>query len=256
MQGSSIMSDNQWPVRTCDALGGRGHKIPDCLFAQLLHAQAATSFPRSWPQHGRAIPVFEAAEVDKFSRSSAEVRAALQLETPSSWGFLGAIGSLRVLSNPQTPSDLVQCPVCSETHHPETCTKPHGVCPALPCHWLLSPSSFWCHFFLLSSNSPLESASPVPPVLRIYPCFQTSKRSRGWAGGARGCPKLMGRRGQSGTAAEVGREGARGGRSSPDAGQHSFLFCLKGFSKPCSIWPFMWAVKSDSRCWYPKRVEF
>ena len=134
----------------------------------------------------------------------------------------------------QTPSNLVRCPARSAIPHPKTCTKPRVVCPALLCCRLLCPSSFWCHFLLLSSNSLRKSASPVPPVFRSYPCFQTSKRSRGWVGGARGYLKLTGRGGWSGTAAEVGRQWARGGRSSPDAGQHS-LFCSQSFSKPCSI---------------------
>lgn len=88
MQGHSIMSENERPIKTCDDLEGRGHKTPDGPSAQLPHAHAATSFLRSQPEHGRAIPTSEATEMDKFSGSSAEVWAVTQLETHSFWGFL------------------------------------------------------------------------------------------------------------------------------------------------------------------------
>lgn len=90
------------------------------------------------------------------------------------------MASLRVSSNHQTPCDLVWCLACSAIPHPKTCTNQVSVCPAPPCRGLLSPSSSWCHLLLLSCSSLWESASPVPPVLRSYSSFQTSKSSRGW----------------------------------------------------------------------------
>lgn len=116
--------------------------------------------------------------------------------------------SLRVLSSHQTPCDLVRCLACSAIPHPKTCTNHRGVCPAPPCHGLLSPSS-WCCLLLLSCNSLWQSASSVPLALRSYSSLQTSKRSRDWAGSAHGYPTLMVGGGWSGTAAEVG-SGVRG----------------------------------------------
>lgn len=136
--------------------------------------------------------------------------------------------SLRVLSNHQTPCDLMRCLACSAIPRPKTCTNHWGACPAPPCCGLLSPSS-WCHLLLLSCNSLWESASPVPLALRSYSSSQTRKRSRNWAGSAHGYPTLMGRGGWSGTAAEVGREGVEGCKSSPDVLLTALLILLEGF---------------------------
>lgn len=225
---------------------------PDSLSAQLPHAHTATLFPGAWSHCGTAIPISEAAEMDKFGSCTAEVQAAIQPKMLSSWGFLtgcnthpstAARGGLWVLSNAQTPSDLVWCPVHSALPDPKTWTKAWDVSPASLCHRLLCLSSC-CWAAIASGNQHLmcHQYSEATPVSRSkvqgldWQCL--------WLYLA-----LIERAGWSGTAAEEGRRQTRGGRSSPGARQHSSLFHLEGFSEPCSMWPFTWAEKSDSRCW-------
>lgn len=99
---------------------------------------------------------------------------------------------------------------------------------------------------LLSCNSQWESASHATRTQKLL-LFSRSKVQ--WTGSACDYLKLFGREGGSGTAAEEGRKQTRRGRSSPGVRQHFSLFYLERFSEPCSIWPFTWAEKSDSRCW-------
>lgn len=136
-----------------------------------------------------------------------------------------------------TPSDLMQCPVHSALPDPKTWTKAWDAYPASLCHRLLSLSSLCCWASIASGNQQYSGAAPV------------SRSKVQWTGSAFGYLKLIGRVESSGTSAEEGRKQTRRGRSSPGARQHSSLFYLECFSEPCSMWPFTWAEKSDSRCW-------
>lgn len=250
----------RWPLRvlpnlnsslilTCDAL--RGIWLPLCTAAPCT---CSHSLP--W---GLALAVpFPSLRLQRWT-SSAD--ALLRCKLPSSLKHSALGGSLlaaisvpqqlpqEAVGTEQSPATISPCAMPSTFSSPWPQNTSRGL-RCLPS--ITVPQVALSPLLLLLSCNSQESASQVAPVLRSCSCFQI-KGAVDWQ-----CLWLS----ETHWKCRVLRDCCRRGKEADKerqvfswCQQHSSLFSLESFSEPCSVWPFTWAQKSDSRCCWPEGGE-